>query len=374
MSENLEGKKVEPIDVEKKDKKKLIVGVIVVSVIAIVAFYFGYWVKTPRYSLGLIKEAVATHDLVKFEKHVDIQNLSSRAVDDLVASSMSEEDINNPFVMGMVTLVKNVAVPAFTDQVKKYVETGDFEKNDKEPQEQNKNNQGPNGKQVAQNATERTGASAMEYAGVENTQKDGKIAVVSVKMHDKQLSQDFILKIKMRELEDGTWRLTEISNLKDFIQQRDKAVKVKLRELNKPIREKIDEQIQLMQDADEKFYVKLTSDNNPFFASYAIKTHIPVKWTNANIKGFGGQVELYGQEGKCIFIKTFDTGNSDVSQQKNKNGSFNEKWKLNQFISEEKKIIDSDFSQLKKVVVFTSVRFNDGTDEIKMLKELPPVK
>ena len=112
MSENLEGKKVEPIDVEKKDKKKLIVGVIVVAVIAIVAFYFGYWVKTPRYSLGLIKEAVATHDLVKFEKHVDIQNLSSRAVDDLVASSMSEEDINNPFVMGMVTLVKNVAVPA----------------------------------------------------------------------------------------------------------------------------------------------------------------------------------------------------------------------------------------------------------------------
>ena len=375
MLGNLDEKAVVQDDGNCKDnKKKFVVGGIVITIIAILAFYFGYWVKTPGYSLGLIKEAIEKHDLVKFEKHVDIQNISSRAVDDFIAASMSKEDINNPLVMGMVTLVKNVAIPAFTDQVKKYVETGNFEKNTAETQDENKNDQVPSGKQVAENATDRTGAGYMEYGGVKSTQKDGKIAVVSVKMHDKQLAQDFILKIKMRELEDGTWRVTEISNLKEFIQERDKAVQAKLQELNKPISEKIAEQIQLAQDVGSPFTVERISDNNPFFAAYAVKAHIPVKWNNTHIKGFSGQLELYSQDGKCLFIKTFDTGDADLSQWNHTKGSFNKEWHLNQFISEEKQIIDADFGQLKKVVVFTSVRFNDGTDEVKLLNELPPVK
>ena len=68
-------------DTNKKSHKRimLIVGAIVILA-AIAAFYLLYWVKTPQYSLNIIKESVAKHDLMTFERHVNLQNIGTQAI------------------------------------------------------------------------------------------------------------------------------------------------------------------------------------------------------------------------------------------------------------------------------------------------------
>lgn len=61
----------------------------------------------------------------------------------------------------------------------------------------------------------------MRYEGVESSEQVGKTADVAVKLYDKQLEHNFILHVKMYELDDGSWRLTEITNLKELLKERE---------------------------------------------------------------------------------------------------------------------------------------------------------
>ena len=75
----------------------------------------------------------------------------------------------------------------------------------------------------------------------------------------------------MRELDDGTWQLTEISNLKEYLKEHEEATVAYLAELNKPVQDKIDRYVKYIDDNPKylsKGYVK--SNGNPYFASYKL--------------------------------------------------------------------------------------------------------
>lgn len=59
--------------------------------------------------------------------------------------------------------------------------------------------------------------------------KDGKVAVVGLKIYEPSLNDDFVLDLKMRELDDGTWQLVEASNLKEYFTTLRKATQVFLK-------------------------------------------------------------------------------------------------------------------------------------------------
>lgn len=61
--------------------KKIGLG-IVIAILCAIAFYFLYWIKTPAYSLNIIRESVEKHDVATFEKHVDMDTLYTKAFDD----------------------------------------------------------------------------------------------------------------------------------------------------------------------------------------------------------------------------------------------------------------------------------------------------
>ena len=63
------------------NQKKICVGLII-TILAIVGFYFFYWIKTPVYSINLIREAVKHRNIEAFERHVDLNSVYSKAVDD----------------------------------------------------------------------------------------------------------------------------------------------------------------------------------------------------------------------------------------------------------------------------------------------------
>ena len=99
-------------------QKKIGIGVIV-AILCAVAFYFLYWIKTPVYSLNIIKESIQKHDTTTFEKHVDMDTLYVKAFDDsIVAMSRIQGDdtLSNPFAAGIIQMLKPTVVSALKQQ------------------------------------------------------------------------------------------------------------------------------------------------------------------------------------------------------------------------------------------------------------------
>lgn len=195
---------------EKKPLNKLLISAIIIIflIAAGCAWYFLYYTKTPTYSLNIIKTSVQTHDVATFKKHVDLDALLSRAYDDLMDSSLAADPQlkNNPFAFGFIKMFKPIFTSSFKDDITRFVETGNWEET------KPANSQGPN-----MNAMEnKTGLKASTFKGVEYTKKDGKIALVGIRIFDQDLKRDFVIDLQMRELDDGTWQAAGFSNLKEY--------------------------------------------------------------------------------------------------------------------------------------------------------------
>jgi len=360
---------------QKSNKAKWGIAGIVLIIIAGALFYFLYWVKTPAYSLGIIKTSVEKHDLVKFEQHVDMNSLYGRAFDSFIGKELQGND--NALILGIVKAMRGIVVDELTNQTKKYVETGSFEKpanNENKNTAGKENNTENNGKAAAQALSSRTNAQGMEYKGVEKTEKDGKIAVVSLKMNDKQLKKDFILKVKMRELDNGEWTVVEIANLEEFLAEHDQAVREKLAELNKPIKEKMDSVLKVTNNISARL-----RDTNPFFQSqelsYSIGMILPDK--SNKVSDLYGKFIMTDSAGKNVLVcPTHFWGVQNNYSKENYSPTKEyiitaKKYdKLNPFISEEKKIMDAGISAYKLNFTVTKLVMVDGST-IELATKLP---
>lgn len=200
----------------KYNRKLLSISVLLIIIFGGLAWYFLYFIKTPSYSLNLIKDSVERHDVAKFNKHVDLDSVLSRGYDDLMAVMIETDKSITPeamtFVNGFVKMFKSPVVSGLKDGLTRFVETGNWE--DNQEADVAKGNQpkiDPN------KLTDKSGLKNSSFKGVAYTKKDGKIATVGLKIFDKEANQEFILDVKMRELDDGTWQLAEISNFKEYI-------------------------------------------------------------------------------------------------------------------------------------------------------------
>ncbi|WP_371363675.1 hypothetical protein SRRS_45510 [Sporomusa rhizae] len=209
-----------------KSNKKIVL--IVLSICIIVGgflWYFMYYTRTPSYSLNLIKESIEKHDTVKFKKHVDLDSTLSRGYDDLMAamleSDKSLKQDGKAFFGGFVQMFKPTIVSALKDGITRFVETGKWE--DKQTNENNAQQISPD--KIANNS----GLKNSSFKGVEYTKKDGKTAIVGLKVFEKEANKDFVIDVKMRELDDGTWQVAEISNLKEYFIEIEKAKNVMLK-------------------------------------------------------------------------------------------------------------------------------------------------
>ena len=213
------------------DKLKKIVAVLATLAVLAGGWYFFYWLKSPQHSVALIADAVRQHDLKTFEKHVDMDTLYGHAYDDVVAVTFGADKDANPIIVAIVKGIKGLAVPLLENETRSYIMHGDKPENETEAQQQVAPGS-ESGAEIVDNLKDRTGFGALKFDGVESSDVDGETAIVGIKLHDESLNRDFILKIKMQQLDDGLWRLLQITNLQDFMKQREAAVKDKLAELN----------------------------------------------------------------------------------------------------------------------------------------------
>ena len=86
-----------------KNTPKWLLGIIgiVVLTVAVTGYYFLYYIKTPEYTVKIIKDAYTSHDVDKVHKHVDIDNIFNSYIDQALIDS--PEMKNNPLACLLYT-------------------------------------------------------------------------------------------------------------------------------------------------------------------------------------------------------------------------------------------------------------------------------
>ena len=85
-------------------------------ILAGLLFYFFYWIKTPTYTVGIIKTAIEQKDMTTFEKHVDLDTLLGKAYLDSTRAGLAKPDAEeSKKILAMAEMEK----PSFIRDMKK---------------------------------------------------------------------------------------------------------------------------------------------------------------------------------------------------------------------------------------------------------------
>ena len=196
-------------------------GALALAIVAIAGWWFLYYTKTPTYSLGLVKTAINQHDIETFKKHVDLDTFMDSAIDDFINSDDKVAEMkDNPFASGLLQMLKPTLIDYSKKQIYALVEKGTDEGVKNQPQ-----NEGTSG--IANNMPS---VSNKSFIGIGETKKSGKTATVELKVNDEEIGGEFTFVVAMRELNDGTWQVTKINNLTDYLKAVNEAHKKQLKE------------------------------------------------------------------------------------------------------------------------------------------------
>lgn len=327
------------------------------AALIIVLSIFGYltWKKSPRYSLGQVRSAFETHDLMKFEKYVDTESLVTRFVDQALAEHMAEQEANGAanalgadFAQGIIQAMKPQLVSTVENQIKTVVENG-VDAATEETEGEMVNFAGFFNKNTETN---------LDYTGVEGTKKDGKVATVTLGFYQPHTKDELKLDVKMRQL-DGYWQVAEVSNAMEFIEKAD-AVKQKiLTEKNQPILEEMRKAL-IVEPAKKSAH----SDAYGFQRQVAFELSFKNVGTK-DIKAFYGVINASDLSGKII--KSYGIKHDEESLLSGKDTSGVWEFDTNQFIAEEQKLYETPNEQMKIDVQLSQIVFSDGS-ELKLFE------
>lgn len=343
-------------ELSPSNKKKYFIFALVI-VIFIGCFGYWYWLRTPQYSLKIIKEAISTHDLQKFEKHVDIETLVSRLIDQVLDSNVNtnnevQDEQTNAFAAGIIKMLKPQFVLMAKDQIRSYVEKGST---DSQPNNKSESTLNFSIDDLYKN----NGGGSVDFKGVEYVNKDGKIAIVGLKLFYPKLNSDVILELKMREM-DGYWQVAEINNLSAFMHKLEELEKNKLAELNKPIINELNAAIKI--DS-----IQIVPVNN---GPYSKVVRFPANITSLSpkeIKEIGMIIEVKNQEGQILLKKKIRSTDSTYP---GKVSTINWAKEINPFIKSDVILFNTPTNKLTVQIQPQYLIFADGS-ELKLLDTLP---
>ena len=323
---------------------------IVVAVLVAVGGIGGYWYykRTPTYTFKLIQTSIEKHDWDTFSRHVDTENVLSSAYDDLVDTAMDDGNMDDSvkgLAAGFIKMMKPGIVGALNDEVKQWVKTGDAKP------EGEADKKGKDAQKAADNIKKKANWEHSTLKGISYTKQEGDFSIVGVTIADQQLGRDFTLDIKMRQLDDGTWQIMEIANLKDYLKATENARKEKLAEINKPIQAEIDACVSLQS-------VKGQIDKGDAWGfSKHLRIIAPATFnSDKKISKVAGDVSWKDQDGKGESSPRGTTvdrmkGNRTLTRSKD----------LNPFMSGEAKLIKQGLSQYTFEMKLTKLSYEDGS-------------
>lgn len=329
--------------------KKIIIGLFICAALGI-CYYFFYWIKTPAYSINIIRESLQKHDVNTFEKHVDLDSLFNKGYDDMFVAMgkiTGEDYSSNPFLAGMVQMMKPSLVAEFKHKTLEFVKGND------NSQTSNQSNKDDTQTAVINGMENKANIKNLDIRDVWAISQENDSAIVALKVHSRNIGKSFNLKIKMNKLDDGKWKLKEVTNLTEFIIETDKAEKEKLAEIDKPIKEQVYKALQIVGFTGQKH---TTGD---YFPSYSLNISYSLKnISDKNITRATAYCNFIDKQGNII--KAYPL-NDFLNIAKDSTVSSTTVIKLNEFDGPDKKIIDTDPSEIMTRIKVMSIEFVDGS-------------
>ena len=320
---------------------------------------YSYWTRTPKYSLYQIAKAIRHHDVELFNKHVDVNTLTNRLIDDLILSTPKQkeeeeetsvwEKLGSEIGKGLVNLMKPRLAEITKEQIEKYIETGDFKK--------------PEDKISGENSislSEIQKSIGKTFTGMKSTKEEGKIALVGIGLFNERVNKEVILELKMRKKEGGYWQLVEFANVPALVKELQKLEEEKLNQLNQPIREKIAQTL-------TSISIKKSSQSDSWGFDRKVYFEILIKNNSPTaVQGFKANLECRNLANKLIkkVGLSFDRA---IAANDSQLGTW---WiKSNRFIENDTTLFETPENQLKFVFNPVSVTLADGT-ELKLKTSL----
>lgn len=314
-----------------------------------------YWTTTPQYSLRAIAQAVKQHDLPAFEKYVDMESVSTRAVDQLLTVSMNDpEEVQNDFTgiaQGMIEMLKPQLVKAIKSEVENFVEKGNVE---------TAKNQDKNGPAVVKDLLNKTEDNSIKVMGTKYVKKEGNIAIVGLEIKVPEYDSTLVVDFKMRDM-GNYWQLAELSNLGDVINENERLEKAKLDKLNQPIVEKMNKALTFGS-------INLIKNSDSWGFDESITFSIDSRFNgSAAISAIEAQLKVKTKAGKLILKE---------------NPTFKGNWapgtsafltwskEINPFINSDEVLFKTPADQLLIEIRPQLIKYTDGS-EVKLLDKLP---
>ena len=166
----------------------------------------------------------------------------------------------------------------------------------------------------------------------------------------------------MQQLTDDTWQITKINNLKTLINERDQALQNKLAELNAPVQKQIGDAVAV---APQKIFIT----SAPYSGVIRL-LEADIQLTNnamRKLQYFTGVLELYNADNELFYSGNF-ASSKDLAAKQTAVYKFN--WELNPFLTDDAKVMNSDFSKVTWKASLSSLSFADGST-IELLTQLP---
>ncbi|MDY6350405.1 MAG: hypothetical protein SPL62_07940 [Selenomonas sp.] len=192
----------------QKNKIGIIIGVIVAIILGGVGFYYGYYVRTPEYSLNIIRDSIKKHDVNTFEKYVNIDKVSNSYIDETIDFAIEEQKGLSAKDAEDARFYIEKDKPSHVSDIKNIILNAVEGKSDAPDADPN------DIRDITKDSKVR---------GIAYVKKDGNKATVGIKVNDEILEDNYVIEFLMEQLSDGKWQVTEILNLKEYFQ----AIEVK---------------------------------------------------------------------------------------------------------------------------------------------------
>lgn len=351
---------LKPSSAAPKNRKLLIIIVALLVILTGISGYW-YWTRTPQYSLDTIRNAIVNHDVILFEKHVDLDSLLSSAIDQAVEAKLKDknevqdEGMNN-MAAGFLKMLQPQLIAAAKDEIKAFIEKGNFDSQNTTASEQ-QNKQQDTAKFSPKNFMQDSGYGNPEFKGIDRVQKSGNLALIGLKLFYPKLNHEIILDLKMREM-DGYWRLTEIQNLSAVLLKLEEQKHVKLDEINKPLSIKIGNAVEVID-------LNAHLINGPAFSQY-IRFDVETRFLSEKpVVELDALITIKDPSGKLLLkFPVKATGLSATPGRK----TLAWKKEINPFIASDQSLVKNEPGVLDAEIQY--LKFADGT-EIRLADKLP---
>ncbi len=185
---------------------------------------FWYWTSTPQYAVQQATKAIKEHDVVAFHNWVDVQSLSSSAVDDLVSEPIKKAGgvglLKRIVGFGLVTLFKPTVVQSLENQIDELVRQSGTDPQETPPPQQTKSLLGQIFELVKPPSLIQTlrdyGFTKKNYRGLGQIKTTEQVAVVPLRFFSPKVNHEVEVQLQLLK-PGGRWQIVRITNLSEIV-------------------------------------------------------------------------------------------------------------------------------------------------------------